>query len=429
MDKNGENLKQLTNTYEVDSGPYFLPSGDRIIHSGGKMIALDGTFIQFIENATSWTKDGKKYIYSSSAQRVGLASIETNEKIKIYSTPHKDLYISDAEFSAFDNWVLISVYDSTGQTIQRGYYNWYKLNMNDLTQLEWIATSPSLILSPDQSVYIFSGWLSSESIFGDPKRYAIDSHDLDVKKAILLSEQAESLFFGHWLPGSTSTTPGDPKNYLGPTPIPAWEAMPEPPVYDQFEASNLDNKLWHAPSAADSANFQWGIWEGEFNIKSLPAGKHSGLDLFFTSTHRSTEISTFETKMKLWGGTFGNAFQKIQLNTTIDNNEWWTLCKLGVIKHDPTFVCEVYSNLDGDVQKEYMTREIPAMRNAWHTVRIELSPTFGALQFYFDGALISTYLPKHANDLIRGVELRPMIGVLNLDGGIDASFDDVRIGR
>ena len=278
------------------------------------------------------------------------------------------------------NWALVSEYDSRGETIARGYYNWYKININYLDQIEFIATARYLELAYDQTFILFEGWLPRESIYGEPKYYAMDFEGTQV---IRLSNQAHSMLYGYWLPGSVSTVPIDPFSFLGPTPVPIWAPLPEAPVYNSFEGGTIDPALWHLPEIPLDSPFQWIIWDGELNIRTERSIRANGIDFYLNTANTIQELNTFASRVKLWSGTYGSAFLKLQLSATIAGHEWWTQCRLGVVADEPSFVCEVYSHVGGTVQLEYMTRRIPAFLSTWNDVRIELSPDFGALQFYF----------------------------------------------
>jgi hypothetical protein len=429
MDANGENIQQMTNNYAKNSGPYFSPSGQNIIYWQDRsawIMNLESGQIENINYALSWTPNEQYYLYMPGPQSLGLRNLNTSENLTIYVTQNPHHYISETFFSMDGNWVLLSEYDARGETIARGYYNWYKINMNQLDQPIFIATARFLDFSYDGSFVLFQGWLPSESIYGEPKFYAID---LDGSMVLPLSDQAENLLYGFWLPHSESTTPVDPSIFIGPTPVPTWSPMPEEPVFDTFDNQVIDSNLWRLPEASLDNPFYWTIWNGELNIQTQEPARNNGVDLFLNAADDIQSLYSFTSGMKLWGGTYGTAYAEIKLSATIDGQDWWAQCKLGSFDDDRYFVCEI-SSYDGEMtQLEYMTLRFPVSINTWYEARIEVSPDLGALQFYLDGQIIGTYQPRHANDLVNGVELRPSVGVWIEDGSINASFDNVRISR
>ncbi len=429
IDANGENLRQLTNNHAANSSPFFLPLGEDIIYwedSSPRVMNLSDGSIHYTDYSRSWTQDEQYYLYSPSAQRVELRNAETHARQTIYVPQNPHHYIYQTIITRDGNWALIGEYDPAGETIFHGYYNWYKININHLDQIEFIATARYLELSYDQTLVIFDGWLPDESIYGEPKYYAMN---LEGTHVIPLSDQGHNLLYGYWLLGSISTVPIDPFSFLGPTPVPPWAPLPDAPVYDSFEGGTIDPALWHLPEIPPDSPFQWNVWDGGLNIRTEQSIRANGIDFYLNTVNTIRELNTFASRVKLWSGTYGSVFLKMQLSATIEGHEWWTQCRLGVVADEPSFVCEVYSHVGQSAQLEYMTRRIPAFLSTWNDVRIELSPDFGALQFYFNGEVIGTYQPLHANELLSGVVLHPAIGVWSHDGSINASFDDVRIDR
>jgi hypothetical protein len=77
---------------------------------------------------------------------------------------------------------------------------------------------------------------------------------------------------------------------------------------------------------------------------------------------------------------------------------------------------------------EYLTERKVTNFDVWHTVRIEMAPGINAA-FYVDGQQIGSYKPNDAEE-IEGVIFAPRLEVFSpKQDGIEAHFDDVRIGQ
>ena len=76
----------------------------------------------------------------------------------------------------------------------------------------------------------------------------------------------------------------------------------------------------------------------------------------------------------------------------------------------------------------YQTDAVSINFDQWYVVRIEIQPDSGAVQYYLDGNLLSTYVPDDVDELTQeNVWFYPNIGAWVSNGSITAYVDNVRI--
>jgi hypothetical protein len=168
-------------------------------------------------------------------------------------------------------------------------------------------------------------------------------------------------------------------------------------------------------------------------LKSDNPEAMNGYDLILAKPKgRSLEqIATFEARLNVSSESQGGGFAKIQISTEYSNQSWWTQCRLGnqLTPGGVTMVCVVGSSWNDEVKITQVTDFIEAEFDRWYTVRIELNPKNGCIQYYLDGQLLSTHTPANASLLLKS-EFIAKLGIYSFgrDTSLSARFDDVRIG-
>jgi len=433
VDKNGENLEQLTNNYEENSAPVFLPQGKKIQYFEGTYAIIMNLEDKIVASLGgnypyAWSKAEKSFIsIPINWLSLKLTNTETNETKTIFNvqTTGKFIHIHDVRFSPDDQWVLVSERNadmSKPDLIPFGYA-WYKVNLNNVEKPELIAYADYVNFSPDESMMIIHGILPDEkSTFGGPKYYALKLPEMDV---IPLEEVANGFTTGHWITGTELGSDVDPISFIGPTLVPTWPAMAEPAIYDSFDKNVLDERLWTLSDSSLDESFTWQINQESFNIQTPQKVNSKGIAFYNKESFSSKTFEVVESKIKLWSGTYGRssiAYLKLHADT------WFIQCNLTHQNLSSYFGCDVANDLNGKRSTEYSTQTVPIELNKWYTIRVEFSHSSGALQFYLNEELVNTYRPNNANRLLAGISLLPGIGVYAADGGVNASFDDFRLG-
>lgn len=439
VDINGENLRQLTNTYAEDSSPIFLPDGNNIMYysdgsMGGQIIDKEGENLRFAEYSYSWSPDGLFFLSSDIRDRVvKLINNQTGENKVIFSTrdnviPYADvneIWFGERMFSPDGEWILINLYHPSDYIPYDGRDFWHLIDVNNPEKKEFVGKG-SVEFSFDGSMLMLYGWLPTDGVISDPKYYAIS---LDGTKIIPLSKAAFTMFLASWQPHSEPDSVFNPEIFLASTPIPKWSSYDNLLVYDSFENGEINLDKWQIPDYSLLTFFKWKIWDEAFNIQSKGKNKSQGIDFGLPVKKSISEFNAFESKVKLWGGSFGSTDAKVQISADLPNKEWSTQCQLIIDQDKPYFVCSVTTTIGGTTTTEYSTRPIIIQINNWYTIRIEFSSEFGAIQYYLDDRLISTYRPEDADLLLQGPLLFPSLGVWDSEGLINVSFDDVKINE
>lgn len=200
IDLNGENLTQLTNTYEEDSSPEFLPLGDKIIYGCGTgtcMMDSDGKNIHYHDNAVDWTRDEQYYLAGNfRGTTVSYVNEKTGESKTIF-TCDKDWHLSPFFFSEDNQYALVPEYRGSFE----GTEKWYRIDLKT-NQSELVFTSSmwDVNRSPDHKLVYFRGWLPSDDEKQDFKFYGINVNTLQVYQN---PGNVSILLNGVWYPGST----------------------------------------------------------------------------------------------------------------------------------------------------------------------------------------------------------------------------------
>lgn len=212
IDKNGENLQQLSDNYNVDSQPYFLPKGEKIMFMtdplGGQIINSDGSDLHIADFALLWTKDENYYlVLEKNSKRLVLVNTTTNERSTIFTATGEDYYINvGAFFSPDEEWLYFSQYQGMGTP-----YEWYRINMKNLgapiffketcmdknyLPYERIAECRP-IFSPDKTMIIYEGYSSDTRYKISDRYFSIDPITL---KESPFGVNPEGVLYGFWQP-------------------------------------------------------------------------------------------------------------------------------------------------------------------------------------------------------------------------------------
>ena len=119
------------------------------------------------------------------------------------------------------------------------------------------------------------------------------------------------------------------------------------------------------------------------------------------------------------------SFVTMKLGTELSGQKWWvTECFLsGLTTDKPYFGCNV--NWQGTYEHEAPSK--PIQFGQRYTVRIELNPTNGAIQWYLDGKLVELYMAKDASALPYS-QFRPSFAFwTDKLSSLIAEIDNVRI--
>jgi len=216
------------------------------------------------------------------------------------------------------------------------------------------------------------------------------------------------------------------------TPIASWNLLPIPPLYDDFESNDIDNDKWGegwgASVAGSSGYYSYKQDNGVLEIKSNGTIQSEDFGLPLTGARSISQIQAFEARLKISRGSQGFAFVKIQISADLDTYDWYTQCRLGgSLQKQPTFICDIAKSLGG-YGIVYQTDAVSINFDQWYVVRIEIQPDSGAVQYYLDGNLLSTYVPDDVDELTQeNVWFYPNIGAWVSNGSITAYVDNVRI--
>ncbi len=428
IEGNGENLQQLTNTYGKDLGPVFLPKGNDIQYysvatEGGQIIDTNGENLRYTVYSYAWSSDEEYYLTDFPTMKtVKMVNWRTKEKKVIFTTSGHDWWIGDYFFSPDEKYVFVGEYNSWHDRPNK----LYRVNVEDPGTPILIANGYGLRLSYDKKLILFSGWLASEGMIGDYKDYAMS---LDGSTWWPVKKNFFGMMYGNWQPGSIPMTSIDPLSFIGPTPIPSWTPFPGSPVFEEFSTEELDQTKWETPMIAKPANFPWKIYQETLNIQSNGKIQNEGADFNLNTSRKISDLNTFEAKTKIWVGSYGTAYATVSIHAKLLRSNWQAQCKTGRFADELLFKCEVQTLVNGKKNLEFSTKSVNIQPSEWYDVRIEFSPEYGAIQFYLDGELIATYLPNDAEEIKKGIELQPEVGVWCEDGVINASFDDIRLGK
>lgn len=197
-------------------------------------------------------------------------------------------------------------------------------------------------------------------------------------------------------------------------------------IYEDFNDpafdGKLDTSLWR-PSVTPPSYIEQR--EGILLLSLEPkAGKIASL--FPSENLKSNQFNFAEAKMLLSSGKTGqDGDTGLALMTTDKKGQ--NLIFLCVISRSSPIQtwCEVYGRGSG---AEYVTEKITTNYDVWHTARIEMDTEINAT-FYIDGEQVGSYRPNDAEE-IKGRSFTPRLEVWSpKQDGIEAHFDDVRIGQ
>ncbi len=210
-------------------------------------------------------------------------------------------------------------------------------------------------------------------------------------------------------------------------PAPTWVARPEPPFYDTFDTNQFDRSLWRLETDQASL-FEHEISGGVMNLRTLEGLPGSGLDVkLIKPSRRSIDaVQVFQARLRFNNISAGFGLVKLALWADPPIRDgWYTECGLlaRAGQAQPGFSCSISASN----RQEYRTRWRPVEFGRWYTVRIEVDPPSGALQYYLNGQLIDTYTPFHAEQLT-GATFYPSVGIWGNQGArFEANIDEVRI--
>lgn len=243
LDADGESLEQLTNTYEKDSNPVFLPDGGRIlfvreelgwslldVDSGDKYVLNKGTMIRDV------SPDGQYLLSSNSHSRLYLTAFEGRDQTQIARVEQK-YYLSRSKFSPNGRWILYSVYGwpKTGDRDPNSGYYWYLIDIEEPTEAYLVGAARDMVFSPDEKSLLIEGE-PSRGLFASLNGYwafQLDSHEY-----IELSQSAHGLINGIWIPGSDAERQISSMDFIAPTPqIIQLDPDPKSPIV--FEAESM----------------------------------------------------------------------------------------------------------------------------------------------------------------------------------------------
>ena len=217
------------------------------------------------------------------------------------------------------------------------------------------------------------------------------------------------------------------------TPIPIWESLPRPLIYDHFSGEALDSTLWREASwaypedAGPTSNLSYQQIDDRLVLEARPVSYLTGLELDARLPNQRTldQVNAFEARMYLpGGGARPWATAVVKLKARFGDVSWQAECRLGGLYREPSFSCSVVNLSRGE--DEYVSEARPILYDQWYVVRIELNPSSRALQFYLDGDLVDHYVPLDVAQLNQAI-FTPTIGIQAINGYFVAWVDDVRI--
>jgi Tol biopolymer transport system component len=437
--------------------PEFTPGGEHILywnHGWLRIISLDGSTNYGIAQSHCWwgeyevTPDGRKIVYSEINGQVSdifLIDIEGKNRVQLTTDKIMDDRITRGfkNISPDGNYVIYHSYGFPNGTS----------GSREPSEGEYISVMPldgsgPILLgtgdgwdahwSIDGQFVIFHGWLGKKrnSDISPGGYFAVHPDGTNV---ISLSEDAYNRTLFEWQLNyiSINTIGQGPfrGNTITPTYTP-WQPIKSLVMYDDFSNQNLDllrwNKTsWISPEKAIGSYFSYKIMDGKIFLEvTSPAKQASGLDLEMIqpATRSIANMKAIEAEFYLLNGSHGiNTDAHLRINTTISDHLWWAQCRLAANLEGTAanFICEVKNDPDNP-ELEFQTIERPIKFSDWYTIRIEMDPQSGALQFFLNGELIEQYLPKDAN-LLKQARFQPAIGVSASRGSVDAFIDNVQI--
>lgn len=179
-----------------------------------------------------------------------------------------------------------------------------------------------------------------------------------------------------------------------------WDPHEPPPIYDNFEINDLRDDLWQLRQE-NSEYFNYLVAEGVLTAESIspPSDMESVLSLTSSASRTLEQVSTYEARLRIHRQAVGNFGQaSLQLGADVPGLTFWvTGCRLGTpfFADQPNFDCFVSPG-----RVEYLSQLKFVEYDKWYSVRIEINPDTGHLQYYLDDELLDTYAPTNASDLI-----------------------------
>jgi len=212
--------------------------------------------------------------------------------------------------------------------------------------------------------------------------------------------------------------------------------LPEPALLDDFNDTVYDGAF---------NDTRWGYWP-DVDLAILNVHQEDGV-LRFDRTSSSSEVdrvlfaraennaigdlSYFEARLRLGGDPTGaHAFVKIQLTANLGSRGWWTQCRLnGYGSRPPDFVCDAFTHENGDFVNEFLSDPTPIEYDVWYTVRIEIDPNSGRIDYLLDGESVGTYVPQTLETLMAS-SANVQIGVWQqANSSVVGHIDDVLLGE
>lgn len=439
VDASGKNLQQLTNTYGREFNAAFTRDGAQITYRNQAQdiltMDLDGDNKQLLFPGMAalidWSPDGKRFLLGRpSPNDITYYDLET-KKITRLTFDYNTFYETREKFTPDGQYVVFQSYGWPETGVRLPMYGYEYLDIIPIDgsagQLR-LGIADKYGFSPDGHWILFHGWPADRKPVGEPGLYAVRQ---DGSELTPLTQAAHGMVYGLWQPGSSPSNPIEPAVFFATPPAAAWQPYPQPPMYDDFESDTtlIDSNRWNLPTALNPAEFNVSLWKGELNIQSLVEQRGlQTINLEPAGSYTVASTQAFEARMSIRSLSYGpQSYAKIQLAASFNNQDWAAGCRMGGNGEMAAFACGVYVTKNGDTTTEYETLDIPVKRYIYYTVRIELDPQTGAVQFLRDGEVIATYLPNDAASLRGSLRLRPIIGVVS-SGMVDAGFDEVRIG-
>ena len=103
------------------------------------------------------------------------------------------------------------------------------------------------------------------------------------------------------------------------TPVAAWEALSQPPVFDDFEGKSLDLSRWRLPRENSDA-YSYMQEYGRFIVDAREYGTDAqDFNLNLAGSRPLAALGAFEVKLKLQSGSKGFAFAKIGIGAHLRN--------------------------------------------------------------------------------------------------------------
>lgn len=211
-----------------------------------------------------------------------------------------------------------------------------------------------------------------------------------------------------------------------------------PPIfqakYDDFNNSAFDGKyntnLWEYDGTKHVELKQ----ENGVLILKTTSNDEDGGNILVADSESWTfeELNSMEAKLKIDSSQRGKgSFVKIQASTTTaEKITYWIECQLDnrETSHTSYYCNYTASEWPSDNWSyEYQTEVIETQYDTWYVSRFEINPKTLEIQFFLDGKLIGSYIPKNT-DIIRKKRFYPLIGSWT---GADEDFlgyiDDVYI--